>query len=181
MARRNQHTVPSARKTGDMRRAPRKSGRERVREQWRASNLPDHAIPALGRKSRIQSVLTALPILMVLLGLFVYYQAEQRQSHGEPVLAEQQRIDARFVRLATVGGEESGQHYLWVHDGERERGVRIDLTHKLQLNGLPDNEVLHAGDAVSLEAAPRIPGSRTLWLLRLWRGEQALLEPSSRQ
>jgi len=68
--------------------------------QERINNAPP--IPRV-KKTRIQAVLTALPILMLMVGLFFHWNGERRQTLGKPIAAEQQSLAGEFDRITPRG------------------------------------------------------------------------------
>lgn len=112
-------------------------------------------------KSRIQSVLTALPVLMLVAGLYLFYRGESAQSHGAPIRAESVDVRGAFSGLSVVRSGAEGRHYLWFDDGTRARGARIRPVWREAL------EELSPGESISLDLAPTVPGSTTLWAWRV--------------
>ena len=124
------------------------------------------AIPA---RSRIHSLLSALPVIMLVAGLWLYYSGERAQSGGTPILAESVETEGRFRTLSAVKSGGQGRHYLWFDDGARERGARIRPEHRQAL------EALEPGEPVVLDLAPTVSGSKTLWAWRVRRDGVTLI------
>lgn len=129
-------------------------------------------LPQPGEKNRIHSVLVALPVLMLMVALFVYFRGESAQINGEPVLSELVKYDAQFKSVSTVSGIGKAKHYLWYTVEERARGVRVSERQKAALSHLT------LGDALSLEMAPRVAGSKTLWALSVKHNDEVLISPT---
>ena len=53
-------------------------------------------------KNAIHSVLTALPVIMLVAGLYFYYQGESAQSEGTPIIAESRQISGIFTGFSCL-------------------------------------------------------------------------------
>lgn len=126
--------------------------------QQRINNAP--AIPKV-KKTRIQAVLTALPVLMLMVGLFFHWRGEQQQTSGTPIHSESQALIGDFDRITPRGEKATGKHFIWLKTGERTRPIRISYEQKVTLLAGP----LNKGDTVQLNAAPTVAGSNVLWLI----------------
>lgn len=120
-------------------------------------------------KNPIHSVLTALPVIMLVVALYFYYQGETEQSEGVPILSESQQLSGIFTGFSVVKSGSNGRHYLWIEDAGNTRGVRVQPEQVVQLQGLKK------GTQTLLEAAPTVAGSRTLWAWRVQQGDAVLL------
>ncbi|MDO6462330.1 hypothetical protein Q4485_16590 [Granulosicoccaceae sp. 1_MG-2023] len=111
------------------------------------------------RSDRIYSILTALPAMMLIIGLLIYYRGQGAQEHGEPVMDEAQAIHGTFKGLSATNPHRGEGLYLWITTPERDRGIRI--------TGDQADALMHysEGEAIAVTAAPHIAGSRTLWLV----------------
>lgn len=146
-----------------------------LRRQWPgkkqlASEQPDVPIQPSG-KNRIHSVLVALPVLMLMIGLYVYFKGESAQIHGEPVLSELVSREGQFKSVSTVSGIGSDKHYLWYLVDDNAKGARVTAEQKAQLSEL------ELGDEMMLELAPKVAGSRTLWAYKVSVDELVLIAP----
>lgn len=121
-------------------------------------------------KSRIHSVLTALPVLMLMIALWFYYSGEKAQTSGALILQEAQVLEGLFEGLSVVKGAGEGKHYLWLQAPERKRGARIRPEHT------PALAELNKGDAVSVSMAPTVSGSKTLWVYKVSSNGKLLLD-----
>ena len=128
--------------------------------QERINNAPP--IPRV-KKTRIQAVLTALPILMLMAGLFFHWNGERRQTLGKPIAAEQQSLAGEFDRITPRGEKATGKHFVWLRIGERTRPIRITYQQKQELLA----RSINAGDSVVLNSAPTVAGSNVLWMMDL--------------
>jgi len=135
---------------------------------------PPEASNALQR-NRTYAVLSALPVLMLVIGLSFSYLSERRQSNGAPIRAASVQLSGRFDGFTRVGIGAEGRHYLWLQTEERRRGVRIRAAQARRLGGELDK-----GQRIVIDAAPSVEGSRTRWLWRLRRQAQTLLDDSDR-
>lgn len=131
---------------------------------------PDPVNPP--RRNPIHSILTALPVIMLVVGLYFYYKAENAQSAGAPIRAESVFLEGRFNGFSVVKSGISDQHFLWLDTGERVRGIRLEEDLVYQLS------ILAKGDPLQLDIAPTVSGSRTQWLWRLVRDGQLLMDGS---
>lgn len=132
-------------------------------------------------KSRMHSVLTALPVIMLGAGLWYYYSGEQKQKNSPFILERSEQLDGKFVGLSVVGSGSWGRHYFWVStvDGEsqRKRSVRITSDEALYLTmpKFKEQVGLDPGDTIALRASPTVPGSAILWLQELKEGDRVVL------
>jgi len=118
-------------------------------------------------------VLTALPPLMLMAGLWVYYRTEQAQLAGPPLLQEQVSFNGTFKGLSSLRSLGEQQLFFWLETTQRSRGLRIDAQQKQHLENLP--EPLTEGEALAIKAAPRVAGSKTYWLLEVMRDDEPLM------
>ncbi len=115
-------------------------------------------------RNPIHSILTALPIIMLIVGLYLYYQGESEQSHSAPIRAESVDAEGIFTGLSAIkSGSSGGRHYLWFEQEGKSRGIRIQ-PHEATLL-----ESLARGESLSVRMAPSVAGSRTFWA---WYVEQ---------
>lgn len=138
-------------------------------EKKRYSWPPPEPAYVLRERNPIHSVLTALPVIMLIVGLYFYYDAESDQSQGFPIRAESLDIDGVFTGLSVVKSGMQGRHYLWVEDNGATRGIRIrpDQVHLMQN--------LERGVEVKLSIAPTVAGSGTYWAWRVSQGGEETL------
>ena len=121
-------------------------------------------------KNRIHSVLTSLPPLMLIIGLIVYYRGEKAQTDGSLIIQESQVVSGHYAGHSVVKGTADGKHYLWLETTTRKRGARINPEYVAVLQGIDK------GDAVTVEMAPTVSGSKTLWVYRVLADGQLLLD-----
>lgn len=134
----------------------------RKRYNWPPPVAPEDVyVPK--QKNPIHSILTALPILMLVAGLYFHYQKESEQSDGAPIRAESVVLEGVFTGLSVVQSDSLGRHYLWVDVSGSTRGVRIKPSQIQQLQNL------ERGEVVIMNVAPTVTGSRTFWA---WHIEQ---------
>ncbi len=151
-----------------MSKSPVKRTRKK-RYDWPPPVAPEDAY-VVKQKNPIHSVLTALPVIMLVVGLYFYYQAESAQSEGSPIRAQSKTLQGIFTGLSVVQSGAEGRHYLWVTVNDKPRGVRIQPHHAEQLNTLPRNTQLN------LKVAPTVQGSRTVWAWYIEQNGQALID-----
>jgi len=146
-----------------------------MRRQWPgkkhlASEQPVLPTQRIG-ENRIHSVLVALPVLMLMIGLFVYFKGESAQINGEPVLSEMVKREAQFKSISMVSGIGSDKYYLWYFFEGNAKGARVTDRQKEKLNGL------EFGNELVLELAPKVAGSTTLWVYRILSEGTELVGP----
>lgn len=127
--------------------------------QWPPARDPDLSYKAKVRNP-LQSIITALPLIMLVAGLYIYYRGESQQTHGAPIGAQSIEYNGTFTGLSVT----SGRHYLWVERDDVAKGVRV---HEAQVAKL---ESLERGVEVVMKIAPNVEGSNTYWA---WYVEQA--------
>lgn len=116
------------------------------------------------QRNPVHSILSALPVIMLVVGLYIYFQGESEQSHSAPIRAESVEAQGVFTGLSVVRpGSSGGRHYLWFDVDGKSRGVRIQPAQADVLESLTRNEPLR------VRMAPSVSGSRTLWA---WYVEQ---------
>lgn len=125
--------------------------------------VPEDEAYVVKNKNPIHSILTALPIIMLVAGLYYFFQAESDQSHGIPIRAESRDLSGVFTGLSVVKAVSAGRHYLWMEADGKSRGVRIQPE---QVNAL---QSLERGGQIEIKMAPSVEGSTTYWV---WHVEQ---------
>ena len=159
-------------------------GRRPAGALGRASRSDDpvyrHGDPAVASasKNRVHSVLTALPVMMLVAGLVVFYAGERRQSAAAPIAAESVRLDGIYDGLSAVSSGGAGQHYLWLHadePGAERRGVRVPPAAVASLR-----RALSVGQPIVIDAAPSVTGSATRWLWRVQRDGRTVFDDAER-
>lgn len=145
---------------------------EKKRYNWPPPVAPEDAyVPK--EKNPIHSILTALPVIMLIVGLYVYYKGESAQNDGVPIHSESQDIAGIFTGLSVVKSGSQGRHYLWIEEGGSTRGVRFrpDQVELMQ--------ELERGDEIQLSIAPTVAGSSTYWAWRVSQDGQVVLDMKS--
>lgn len=138
------------------------------------ATMDDASLSSSRHKNKIHSILTALPVLMLVSGLYFYYRGESAQSAGSPILAESVETHGAYTGTSVVKSGAEGRHYLWFDDGTRVRGVRIRPAQRASLGAL------EPGDEIALRLAPTVSGSRTLWAWRVEHAGTRFIDDASR-
>ncbi|MFK7893503.1 MAG: hypothetical protein AB8B63_21990 [Granulosicoccus sp.] len=123
---------------------------------------PEPYVPV--ERNAIHSVLTALPVIMLVAGLYFYYKAETEQIQSAPIQAESHSVSGIFKGLSVVKSGNAGRHYLWFDEAGTSRGVRVRPEQAESL------QRLIRGEPVSLKIAPTVHESKIYWA---WYVEQA--------
>ena len=133
------------------------------------SSENEMSLPKPGEKNRVHSVLTALPFLMLIIGLVFYFRGESAQNNGTLILDQSIELVGDFKGLSKVSGIGTTKHFLWLVTSNGERGVRIK---PMQTQLVQE---LQVGDSVQLDAAPTVEGSKTMWIYSLTHNSVELL------
>lgn len=132
---------------------------ERPEYQWPPQKDPDLSYRAKSRNP-VHSIITALPIIMMVAGLYIYFKSEAQQTQSMPIRSESVEISGTFTGISQT----SGRHYLWVDVEGEAKGVRIKSD---QLEAL---ELLVRDAQIDIKMAPSVHESRTFWV---WHVEQS--------
>lgn len=136
---------------------------KKKRYDWPPPVAPEDAyVPK--ERNPIQSILTALPVLMLIAGLYIYFKGESEQSHSAPIRVESVDAEGVFTGLSVVKSGSQGRHYLWFEQDGKARGARVQ---PLQAEALG---ALTRGESIQVRMAPSVSGSKTYWA---WYVEQA--------
>jgi len=144
---------------------------KKKRYDWPPPVAPEDAYVAK-EKNPIHSILTALPVIMLVVGLYSYYQGESEQTESLPILEHSQSIEGTFTGFSVVKSGAVGRHYLWIDSDGDPRGFRIRPEHRDSL------EQLHKGEQTRLDVAPTVAGSRVFWAWRVSQSGKLLLDMS---
>ncbi len=122
------------------------------------------------KKNPVESVITTLPIIMLLGGLAFYYFNERRQVDGQILIDQIEQIDGAFSGISAQSEKPEAQRILWIKTPSRLRGGRVSYKQAQQLDVLTD------GDPITVWAAPKVQGSKTLWVVKLSSDGKVLIE-----
>jgi len=125
------------------------------------------------RRNPIQSVLTALPILMLVAGLYYYHRTEQAQQASAPIRQEAKTVTGLYTGQSVVKSGLSERHYLWYADEGRPHGVRVTGEQAKVLASLVKEQ------PIAMDVAPTVAGSKTLWVLRVEQHGDVIFEASA--
>ncbi|MGQ7847877.1 hypothetical protein ACUNV4_25510 [Granulosicoccus sp. 3-233] len=126
-------------------------------------------------RNPIHSILTALPVIMLVVGLYLYYQGESEQSDSAPIRAESVNAEGIFTGLSVIkSGSSGGRHYLWFDQNGKSRGVRIQPAEAAILQSLS------RGEPLRISMAPSVAGSRTFWAWYVEQGDVVFLDGSDK-
>lgn len=148
-------------KSSRIRRVPEseKKGRVWPDKSQQASNYPGMLNPDVTKKDPIHSVLTALPVLMLLIGLAFWYLKDRAQHSSPPLVKEAIELLGEFNGVSTTLSVSGTQYFVWLLQSENQKTIRIT---KDQYALYREQDV---GTAVSITAAPTVSGSDILWVV----------------
>ena len=129
--------------------------------------------PVPVRANPIHSVLTSLPVIMLLAGLGYYYSTESKQQNGELILSQSVEMRGHYRGTSAQSKRPGAQRMLWLQSDAGLRGYRVTADQVQALDGL------EIEDEISLAAAPRVVDSKVLWIYRLSTAQHLLLAPSA--
>ncbi len=141
------------------------------RYDWPPPIAPEDAYVPKDRNP-IHSILTALPILMLIAGLYIYYRGESEQSHSAPIRVESVNAEGVFTGLSVVNSGSQGRHYLWFEQNGRARGVRVQPRQAQELGALT------RGESIQVRMAPSVSGSTTYWAWYVEQSGEVFLDAS---
>jgi len=132
-------------------------------------------------KSRMYSVLTTLPALMLFAGFYIYYSGEKAQRTSPLIMPRAEVMSGSYKGLTAVGSGSWGRHYLWLEvageDGNRRRrSARITADEALFLSA-PEYQSqagLDKNNEITVYAAPTVADSNVLWVYQLVKGERVI-------
>lgn len=96
---------------------------------------------------------------MLLVGLYVYYKNERIEARATPIEAEAVQLRGSFNRMSSVGDEEVPEFIVELTVDGMNWNVHAGAQH------VDSFEELVEGDVVMLRVAPKISGSKSLWVL----------------
>ena len=148
-------------KNSRIRRVPEseKKGRVWPDKSQHASSYPGMLKPDVTKKDPIHSVITALPIIMLLIGLVFWYQKESAQRDGPPLISEAVELVGEFNGVSTTQAAGGAQFFMWLMQNEIPKTIRITK------DQYAEYQQQTVGEAVSITAAPTVSGSSILWVV----------------
>ncbi len=144
----------------------------RTSNKKRAAAAPQTPQQMSVRANPIHSVLTSLPVIMLLAGLGYYYFSENKQQSGALILSKSESIDGRYEGTSAQSGSPGAQRIVWLRSAAGLRGFRISADQLPALESLADKM------PISITAAPRVADSKVLWVYRLATAQEELIAPS---
>jgi len=123
------------------------------------------------KKNPIESVVTTLPVIMLLGGLAFYFLNERRQVGGQILHDQIAEIDGEFSGISQQSDKPDAQRLLWIKTPSRLRGARVNHQQAQQLG------VVSAGDPLVVWMAPKVKGSKILWLVKACSDGQLIVPP----
>ncbi len=144
---------------------------KKKRYDWPPPVAPEDAYVPRDRNP-IHSILTALPILMLIVGLYIYYRGESEQSHSAPIRVESVNAGGIFTGLSVVNSGSQGRHYLWFEQEGKARGVRVQPLQAQELGALA------RGESILVKMAPSVSGSKTYWVWYVEQSGEVFLDAS---
>jgi len=144
-------------KNNRIRRVPEseKKGRVWPDKSQQASSYPGMLNPDLTKKDPIYSVITALPVIMLLIGLAFWYY----QENGSPLIEEAVELVGEFSGVSTTQAAGGTQHFVRLLRNDQPKLIRIT---KEQLTEYQQYKV---GVSITITAAPTVSGSSSLWVV----------------
>lgn len=124
------------------------------------------------KKHPIETLVTTLPLVMLLAGLAFYFLNERRQVDGQIQYDQVQRFDGEYSGISQQSDKPDAQRIVWIQTPARLRGGRVDYQQAQQL------KTLSSGDPISVWAAPKIAGSNTLWVVKVSSNGKPLFDIS---
>lgn len=124
------------------------------------------------RSDKLYSLLSAFPAMLLIVGLTYYYMNQSAEMNGELLLDESREFAGQFKGVSAVNPGSSDQYYLWINTGSRNRGARMLEAQAERLDGVKD------GQELVVTVAPRVKGSKTLWVYQVKDPENNVLEQS---
>lgn len=107
---------------------------------------------------------------MLMIGLFIYYRAEQKQLAGPPIVEESISYSGQYKGTSAVKSFGDEQLFFWVETATRVKGARITGRQKHEFEHM--GEPFVAGEQLAVDAAPRVSGSTTYWVISVNRSGQ---------
>ncbi|NND89371.1 MAG: hypothetical protein HKN42_00805 [Granulosicoccus sp.] len=144
---------------------------KKKRYDWPPPVAPEDAYVPRNRNP-IHSILTALPVIMLVTGLYFYYQGESVQSDSMPIREESMEVSGTFTGLSVISSGSQGRHYLWFEQDGKARGVRVQPGQAETLQSL------RRGGSITLGIAPSVPGSSTYWVWYVQQDGKVYLDTS---
>ena len=126
------------------------------------------------KKNPIHSMITTLPVIMLIIGLWFYFSGEKQQRTGEPILSEMIEVSGGFSGMSEQSKKPNAQRIIWIETPERLRGGRLDLQQYSLLQGLKKDQ------PVRLWLAPRVEGSNLLWVVKAQADGQVYFDLSDK-
>jgi len=147
-------------KNNRIRRVPQseKKGRQWPDKSQQASSYPGMFTPDLTKKDPFHSLVTALPVLMLLIGLAVWYVKDSAQHRGAPIAAESKQLTGEFNGVSKAQSASGAQYFMWLVQDGNKKTLRITRDQYQQ------HENREVGEAVTVTAAPTVSGSSILWV-----------------
>jgi hypothetical protein len=124
------------------------------------------------KKHPIETLVTTLPLVMLLAGLAFYFLNERRQVDGQILFDQIQQFDGEYSGISQQSDKPDAQRIVWIQTPARLRGGRVDYQQAQQLKTLSN------GDPISVWAAPKIAGSNTLWVVKVSSDGEPLFDIS---
>lgn len=152
-----------------IRRVPKgeKAGRVWPDKKQLASSHPGMLNPDPRKKDKVHSVITALPVIMLLVGLIYWYANGKNQRMMPPIEAEAVSLVGVFDGVTKDGVASKEKYYLSLLQDGAPTSLRItSAQHEAFSDGA-------RGSAIAVVAAPTVSGASTLWILSIAPAEGA--------
>lgn len=114
------------------------------------------------RQDRYYALLSSLPAMMLLAGLTFYFSRQSAELDGELVLEEMVELSGVYEGVSAASPGSSDSFLIWIDTGQRKRGIKVLAAE------VDSFREMSKGETLQIQAAPRVAGSRSLWLYRLY-------------
>lgn len=98
---------------------------------------------------------------MLLIGLGYHFKNQNTEKNGVPIVGESLTLEGSFQGVSSFGKNEKTLHYLEIQLASANKNIHVE-DHDLE-----KLQSFSFGDAITINAAPKVSGSNSLWLLSI--------------